>query len=82
MKKERNVYDSYTYRIGQNIARLRKLNGLTQSDMEEYGISRGYYGKIELGLYNITIDKLNLIAKAFGVNVSDIFKDVDGFEIK
>lgn len=82
MKKKEIVNpSSYKYRIGQNIARIRKLNGLTQSDMEEFGITTGYYGKIELGLYSVSLDKLVLIARAFGVNLSDLFKDENGREI-
>lgn len=81
--KKKEIVDpsSYKYRIGQNIARIRKLNGLTQSDMEEFGITTGYYGKIELGLYSVSLDKLVLIARAFGVNLSDLFKDENGKEI-
>lgn len=80
-KKEIVDFQSYKYKIGQNIARIRMENGLTQKDMEEYGITRGYYGKIELGLYSVSIDKLELIARAFGVNVSDLFVDKNGKEI-
>ena len=80
-KKEIVDFDSYKYRIGQNIARIRKSNGMTQMDMEEFGITASYYGKIELGLYSCSIDKLVLIARAFGVNVSDLFKDEFGKEI-
>lgn len=81
--KKKEIVDpySYKYRIGQNIARIRKLNGLTQSEMEEFGITTGYYGKIELGLYSVSLDKLVLIARAFGVNLSDLFKDENGKEI-
>ena len=80
-KKEIVDPSSYRYKIGQNIARIRRENGFTQSDMEEYGITTGYYGKIELGLYSVSLDKLALISRAFGVNLSDLFKDEHGREI-
>ena len=80
-KKEKVDIRSFKYRLGQNIARIRLENGLTHKDMEEYGITRGYYGKIELGLYSVSVDKLELIARAFGVNISDLFKDENGKEI-
>ncbi len=73
--------NSHNYIIGQNIARIRKENGLTHADMEQYGISRAYYGKIELGLHSLTVDKIVLIAKVFGVFPSDLFKDADGNDI-
>lgn len=72
---------SYEYKIGQNIARLRKSQGLTQADMETYGISRAYYGRIELGLYSMTIGKLKKIADAFGISIVDLFTNETGDEI-
>ncbi len=82
IKVKRVDINSYAYKIGQNIARLRKSQGLTQADMETYGISRAYYGRIELGLYFITIDKLKKIADAFGVSIIDLFIDESGNEIE
>lgn len=81
--KKKEILDptSPKYKIGQNIARLRKENGLTQADMEDFGITSSYYGKIELGLYSVSLDKLILIARAFGVNISDLFRDANGKEI-
>ena len=70
--------NSYNYKFGQNLARIRKLNGLTQNDMEDYKISRAYYGRIELGTHAPSVDKLVLIAKAFGVPVYQLFIDENG----
>lgn len=53
-------------------------NGLTQRDIEDYGISRAYYGKVELGRHAVTIDKLFLLSKAFGVTVDELFLDENG----
>ena len=64
--------------MGQNIARIRKSQGLSQADMEIYGISRAYYGKVELGLYSITIDKLKKIADGFGIPISELFYNENG----
>lgn len=69
---------SYSYIFGQNLARIRKNNGLTHENMEDYGITRSYYGKIELGIHSPSLDKLILIAKAFGVTVDQLFLDKDG----
>jgi len=74
MPKIQNTQD-FNYRFGQNLARLRNLNGLTHTDMESYGISRSYYGKVELGIYSVSIEKIVLIAKAFGVPVHKLFLD-------
>lgn len=68
-------YKSFNYRFGQNLARIRISNGLTHADMESYGISRAYYGKVELGVHSPSLDKLVLIAKAFGIPVYQLFLD-------
>ncbi len=73
--------NSYNYKLGQNLARLRKKNGLTHNDMETYGISRAYYGRIEIGSHSVTVEKLENIAKAFGVNVYELFLDEDEIPI-
>lgn len=76
-KKKRNTYNNYRYRLGQNIARIRKEEtGYTQEDMESYtGISRAYYGRIELGVHAATIDILIKIADALNVPLYRLFLD-------
>ena len=80
--KEEKYNKSISYKIGQNIARIRIENNLTQEDMEEYGISRAYYGKIELGKHSLTLKKANAIANAFGIPISFLFVDKKGIPIK
>ena len=69
--------NSYNYKLGQNIARIRNQEtGYTQAEMEEYsGISRAYYGRIELGLHSPTIDALIKIANALNVPFIRLFLD-------
>lgn len=78
MRKNKIDVNSINYKIGQNIARIRKENNISQEEMEIYGISRSYFGKIELGLYSISLDKLTLIAKAFGIPIALLFIDEKG----
>lgn len=82
MKKAKINVESYEYRIGQNIARLRKLANLRQADMEEYGISRAYYGRIELGTHSLSLKKIRQIATAFNILPSALFFDENGKEIE
>lgn len=74
-KKKINHDTDYRYRLGQNIARIRKQEtGYTQEDMELYtGISRAYYGRIELGIHAATIDVLVKIADALNVPLYRLF---------
>ena len=56
------------------IKQVRKQKGLTQEEVaKKAGISPNYYAKIERGTVNTSIEKANKIAKALGVEVSDIF---------
>ena len=68
---------NYRYKLGQNIARIRKQEtGYTQAEMEEYtGVSRAYYGRIELGTHAATIDILIKIADALNVPLYRLFLD-------
>lgn len=72
-----NNADNYRYKLGQNISRIRKQEtGFTQMDMEFHcGISRAYYGRIELGTHAATVDKLLKIANAFNVPLYRLFVD-------
>lgn len=78
MAKRKKIQDiNYRYRLGQNIARIRKQEtGYTQEEMEEYtGISRAYYGRIELGVHAATIDVLIKIADALNIPLYRLFLD-------
>lgn len=70
-----DISDTYLVKFGQNLARLRKQGGFTQRDLEDFGISRAYYGKVEMGRHAITLDKLFLLSKAFGITVDEFFLD-------
>ena len=68
--------NSFKYKLGRNIARIRESQGITQAEMEYLtGISRAYYGRVELGIHSVSIDKLELIANCFGVSVGELFID-------
>lgn len=77
---------NYRYKLGQNIARIRKQEtGYTQAEMEEYtGVSRAYYGRIELGTHAATIDVLIKIADALNVPLYRLFLEemIDQFNAK
>ena len=45
-------------RLGLRLKALRLRNHLKQEDLENYGFSYRYYGKIERGVVNPTLDTL------------------------
>ncbi len=59
--------------IGDNLKKARKRKGLEQIDVATIaGINRSYYGKIEKGLANPSIEKLYKIIRALDLKSSDI----------
>ena len=54
-------------RIGQRIAQLRKLSGMSQELLSERaGLQRTHVSRIEAGKYAVTLDTLTAIAQALG----------------
>lgn len=65
-------------KFGNAIRRLREDNGYNQYDFAfECGISEAYYGRIERGEFSPTLKMMNKMAKALGITLSDLLKDVD-----
>ena len=57
-------------RIGQRIAALRKLAGMTQDQLAlRAGIQRTHLGRIEAGKYAVTLETLQAIAEALYMTV-------------
>jgi transcriptional regulator with XRE-family HTH domain len=57
-------------RIGQRIATLRKLAGLTQEELAgRAGLQRTHVSRIEAGKYAVTLEVVQAIANALGMTV-------------
>ena len=76
-KKKLSIETGFRYKLGRNIARIRRQEtGYTQEEMELYtGISRAYYGRVELGIHSATIDILVKIADALNLPLFRLFLD-------
>ena len=62
-------------RLGDNIKKIRTRKGMSQGDIcRAIDMDRGYMSAIENGKKNITIQQLERLAKALGVNPSDLLK--------
>ncbi len=62
--------------LGQKIRKIRQARDFTQDNMAyELGITKGAYSKIEREESNISIKRLEEIAKVLGVEVADFFKE-------
>lgn len=64
-------------KIGDKIREIREKKGMTQEEVAEKtgDMKANYFAKIERGLVNTSPKKLYQIAKALGVDVSEIFPD-------
>ena len=61
--------------VGKNVGGIRKKAGLTQAALAETcGISAPRISEVESGRFNPTIDTLETIAKALGVDVISLFR--------
>ena len=57
-------------RIGQRIATLRKLAGMSQEQLSERaGLQRTHVSRIEAGKYAVTLETIQAIAEALGMTV-------------
>jgi len=62
--------------IGTNIAKVRKVQGLTQDDIASYlGLSRVQVSHYERGERNISVTDLNKLSELFGVELSELLEE-------
>jgi len=61
--------------LGSNIRRIRKESRLTQEDVADKArLNSSYYGRIERGEINATIETITTIAQALNVEVPELFE--------
>ena len=62
-------------RFGKNVQRIRKERNISQEKLAEYaGLHRTYIGMIERFERNITLINAEKVAKALGVEISELIK--------
>ena len=65
--------DRLKKQLGMRLKELRLGRNLTQEDLEGMGFSYRYYGRIERGLANVTIETLSRLCDIFDIDISDLF---------
>ncbi|MCQ2738796.1 MAG: helix-turn-helix domain-containing protein [bacterium] len=61
-------------KLAKRIKKLRKINGFTQDDLaDKANIARSTLGNIETAQNDVTLTKVNNIAKAFNLSLSELF---------
>lgn len=62
--------------LGLNLRRLRVERGYSQERLAfEAGIDRAYVGRIERGSENVTIQRIEDLAKVLQVRIGDLFDE-------
>ena len=59
--------------LGLRLKELRLARGLKQEDLEKWEFSYRYYGKLERGLVNPTVETLTKLCDIFNVTLADLF---------
>ncbi len=73
--------DDLKRKLGLRLKEMRLGKGLKQEDLEQWGFSYRYYGKIERGMVNVTLETLVRLCEIFGVSLSDLFAFMDTGEV-
>lgn len=63
--------------LGLRLKELRFAKGLRQEDLEKWGFSYRYFGRMERGLVNPTLETLTRLCDIFEVSLSDLFAFMD-----
>lgn len=61
-------------RLGKVVRKLREEKGLTQDAFaHKAGIARSYYGQIERGESEVSLQMAEVVAKTLGLKLSELF---------
>ncbi len=61
--------------VGRNLRAYRKKKGLSQEDFADFvGVHRTYMGGLERGERNLTLQSLEKLAEALGVDVRELLR--------
>lgn len=72
-----SIFTGDKVRLGKNIAKLRKLNNITSTELSNIvGIKQPYLSQIENGKRSPSLDVLQGIAKALNTTVSELLGEV------
>jgi len=68
------VTPSSRVRVAVNVINLRHARDLTQAELASLsGLDRSYVGSIEQARRNVSVDNIDRLADALGVDVMDLF---------
>jgi transcriptional regulator with XRE-family HTH domain len=66
--------------LGIRLRKLRQERGLIQEDLEKWGFSYRYYGRLERGSVNPTLETMVKLCEIFEIPLIDLFRFLDTAE--
>jgi len=67
----------YRRQLGQRIRKMRDQRSWSQEEFAAVcELNRSYMGRIERGEINLTLESLEILAKALGISVSALLKGI------
>ena len=61
--------------LGANVKRLRKEQGFSQESFaDESGVSQAYLSRVERGMANPQLDRIQKIAVCLGISIPELFR--------
>ncbi len=64
-------------KFGRRVRELRRAKGLSQEAFaDECGLDRTYISGIERGRRNVALRNIEVIARALGISISDLMRDL------
>ena len=63
--------------LGLRLKEVRLAKGMKQEDLEKWSFSYRYYGRMERGLVNPTLETLARLCDIFEISMSDLFAFTD-----
>ncbi len=71
---ERDDGRSVRLAFGRRVRELRKTRGYTQEGFAAAsGLDRSYYGRIERGEQNVSLENISAVARTLGVSIGELF---------
>ncbi len=76
--EDRELKQQFSLRLGKRLREVRESKQITQEELaNRANIYRTYVGHIETGTYSPTVYTMSRLAKAMGIELAELLRDLD-----